>query len=407
MTTDKKNLPEIRIVTYDGDLSKKWHIEWKEGDQRFQKRDGINKHKTIEGRTQAAEKLKAFWLSKLSKSGKTKTGIVFDTQYKAIIKYFEQSRHGWRTKSIQTHQSRLNVFFEWNNRQVITADRIKEFIAYQLSIGKQQNTVSGYFRSFKNIFVPAIGAAVLEDIKVKKVPGTPAQYFSQAQVKFLAARMKESEPKLWLGVQLLYYCFIRPGESRLLRVGDVLIEDKKICIPKEVSKNKKMQYVIIPDPFVEVLAEEVLGRNPAEYLVGGTKPMSVNYLKYRHQAFLKKLHFDTVRHKLYSWKHTGAVMAVKAGVNIKQLQMQLRHHSLDQVNAYLRQLGIMDLEDFSSKIPGYRNGKAASSLTRRLLFYFSLYGVGRSIIPFLTHIWLITSLNHLLHILRWVHLYIS
>lgn len=35
-------------------------------------------------------------------------------------------------------------------------------------------------------------------------------------------------------------------------------------------------------------------------------------------------------------------MAVKAVISVKELQMQLRHHSLDQVNLYLRQLGMMD-----------------------------------------------------------------
>ena len=191
----------------------------------------------------------------------------------------------------------------------------------------------------------------MEGVVAKKELGTPAQYFSQAQVRYLASRMKTDHPVLWLGVQLLYYCFIRPGESRLLKVGDILMEDAKICIPKEISKNKKTQYVIIPEPFREDLEIALLGRNPAEYVLGDLTPISVNHLKYKHQSFLKSLHFDTKRHKLYSWKHTGAVAACQVGINLKQLQMQLRHHSLDQVNAYLRQLGIMDLEDFSSKMP--------------------------------------------------------
>ncbi|MCX6269628.1 MAG: hypothetical protein NTU44_00125 [Bacteroidetes bacterium] len=36
-------------------------------------------------------------------------------------------------------------------------------------------------------------------------------------------------------------------------------------------------------------------------------------------------------------KHTGAVEASKY-IPVKDLQMQLRHHSLDQVDAYLRQM---------------------------------------------------------------------
>ncbi|MDW3649885.1 MAG: hypothetical protein R8P61_22625 [Bacteroidia bacterium] len=72
----------------------------------------------------------------------------------------------------------------------------------------------------------------------------------------------------------------------------------------------------------------------------------------RHQEILKNLRFDTKRHKLYSWKHTGAVSAVKAGVPIKMLQIQLRHHSLDQVNQYLRKMGVHDLGRLAEMFPG-------------------------------------------------------
>jgi hypothetical protein len=135
-------------------------------------------------------------------------------------------------------------------------------------------------------------------------------------------------------------------------VSDVLLEDKKICIPADVSKNRKMQYVIIPEAFLDELMEELIERNPSEYILGGDfSPKGREWLRRRHQNLLKKHHFDTKNFKLYSWKHTGAVMAVKNGIHIKQLQLQLRHHSLDQVNAYLRQMGIFDMGDFSSKMP--------------------------------------------------------
>jgi hypothetical protein len=53
----------------------------------------------------------------------------------------------------------------------------------------------------------------------------------------------------------------------------------------------------------------------------------------------------------YSWKHTGVVQAVRNGVNMKTLQLQLRHNSLDMVNEYLKNLGIMDDMDTDKKLP--------------------------------------------------------
>ncbi|MCX6270509.1 MAG: hypothetical protein NTU44_04675 [Bacteroidetes bacterium] len=52
----------------------------------------------------------------------------------------------------------------------------------------------------------------------------------------------------------------------------------------------------------------------------------------------------TQDYKFYSLKHTGAVKAIKY-IPVKDLQMQLRHHSLDQVDAYLRQMKAVESEE--------------------------------------------------------------
>ena len=68
-----------------------------------------------------------------------------------------------------------------------------------------------------------------------------------------------------------------------------------------------------------------------------------------HLAILKKLKFNTERHKFYSWKHTGAVQMVKNGIHIKYIQVQGRWHDLDQVNSYLRQLGMIDMQELKDR----------------------------------------------------------
>jgi L-asparaginase II len=54
------------------------------------------------------------------------------------------------------------------------------------------------------------------------------------------------------------------------------------------------------------------------------------------------LHGLSDTHNFCSWKHTGVIAASQSGINMKDLQMQLRHHSLDMVNEYLKQLGVID-----------------------------------------------------------------
>ena len=152
---------------------------------------------------------------------------------------------------------------------------------------------------------------------------------------------------------MLFYCFIRPNsELRLLRVGDILLDEWKVLIRADVSKNKKQEYVTIPKAFRPALSD-LKRRNPGEMLFPGkhdcTKPMGCNTMYERHRKILKQLGFSS-DYKLYSWKHTGAVMAVKAGIPVKELQIQLRHHSLEMVDRYLRQMGVWDLVNLEESL---------------------------------------------------------
>lgn len=79
-------------------------------------------------------------------------------------------------------------------------------------------------------------------------------------------------------------------------------------------------------------------------------PVGINYMANLHRKYLKELGFG-IEHKLYSWKHTGAVMYIKNGGNVKELQIQLRHYSLDETDLYLRQLGVSDLTNLEEDFP--------------------------------------------------------
>jgi len=80
------------------------------------------------------------------------------------------------------------------------------------------------------------------------------------------------------------------------------------------------------------------------------KFVTCDYLSKLHRKVLTVLGIKG-RYGFYSWKHTGAVKSIQARINAKELQMQLRHHSLDMVNEYLKNLGIMDADGIKHKFP--------------------------------------------------------
>ena len=166
--------------------------------------------------------------------------------------------------------------------------------------------------------------------------------------------MTEKQPELALFCKFVYFTFIRPGELRLIRVGDVLLDEKEIRIPGKVSKNRKTEHVVIPDAFFPDL-EYLYYRGPGEYLFPSQKRPGHAYGKdvmyRRHEKVLQALSFGR-GFSLYSWKHTGAVALVKQGnVNVKELQLQLRHSSLEQTDRYLRQMGVKDLARLRESFP--------------------------------------------------------
>ena len=71
-----------------------------------------------------------------------------------------------------------------------------------------------------------------------------------------------------------------------------------------------------------------------KYGVPGSNPIAINYMKNKHRPLLARSKISN-QCKLYKWKHTGDVACARAGMASKELQMQLRHASLDQVNIYL------------------------------------------------------------------------
>jgi integrase len=260
----------------------------------------------------------------------------------------------WRNKTYQTYKSKVKVFLNWLGPRKLDSLAINDFFI-ELSQKRHRTTYNTYRRTLKKI-LPAIGYnGLLENIHKLKTSTTPAKYFQRHQAKRLKTYLKDNDPELLFFCEFVYYCFLRPNsELRLLKVGDVDLDRWCIRVPGKVSKNWKNQYVTIPLPFREKVKEELFYKHSSEWLFPGrfdqSKPIGTNSMMGRHRKVLRQLGFGK-EYKLYSWKHTGAVACVQAGINIKQLQIQLRHENLETVDKYLRQLGIHDLHDLERLFP--------------------------------------------------------
>lgn len=347
-TMIKKFLP--KIFHGNKSLSSRWFVHYEdENGHRRRKYGNINSFNTIEERMLAAQKI----VSEL----KLQQTIRFASQFeKQILRELKQKESTWRKKTYQCKRSKLKIFFDWIRGKELTKETVNAFFFDYLTNERKikESTYNDYIRHIKNALSWHNKEHLMEDIKKRKANCVPAQYFTESQRSFLIGVLKKENPDLWFVVQFVYYCFIRPrSELTFLKVGDIILEDKRILIPAKIAKNGKQEYVAIPDAFFPIVQRKISGKNPNEYLFPGQwgGKIGLNTHGRQHRLLLKRLGFDTDRYKLYSWKHTGAVAAVRAGISLKELQIQLRHHSLDQVDEYLRQLGVADLWNLQKNFP--------------------------------------------------------
>jgi len=111
--------------------------------------------------------------------------------------------------------------------------------------------------------------------------------------------------------------------------------------------------VDIPEPLKTFLNEFLANIPNKDYIFPGSikgKSYGQGYMTRKHKIFLERFGFDD-RHTLFSWKHTGVVMAYKAGVYFKNIQLQCRHHSIEMTENYLKSLGLYNNEAFLMKMP--------------------------------------------------------
>lgn len=190
-------------------------------------------------------------------------------------------------------------------------------------------------------------------IKRLKVSPTKNRPFTDAEIALLMPYLRKHDAMLHLVCCVVYYCFIRITELRRMQVKHFDLINQKVFVPAKISKNHKNEHVEMPLPLAHVLRAYLPdGVDPEHYVLTvdglpGEKMLSKNVIGNRFRRVKKQLGIHDPDKGVYSWKATGACKLYMAGCDIKQIQLQLRHSSLEITDIYLRELGM------------YRNGSVS------------------------------------------------
>ncbi|WBL42411.1 site-specific integrase [Algoriphagus halophytocola] len=387
-----------------GDLSKRWYVEfwvWDVATEKLiRKLDYLSaKFKTAPERYAEAQRIKTE-IDKALKdgayidsSGKTQRQK-HDPRPKSILKAFQ-----WFTKehsgevgdrAVDGYNSFLNVFEEYLADRKLTdlpltrfdQDQVFAFLSYLtnerpvkkgktvIRVGVSNRTRNNYKIWLDTVFNYLVKRKVLDENPAKEVSKLRVSNsshipYSDVQAKRVKDHLREKDPQMLLFCAFIYYTLARPKEIQLLKVRD--IRGNKLLISaqvevkgekKQLSKNHKNQFVIIPDGLRQLIREfGVLDHNNDFFIFGnkgepGPEPYSKHYSTKRYKPHLDFLGI-TGGQTLYSWKHTGAIKLYQATKDMKKVQRQCRHWSITETDNYLRDLGMFEDDEVEFNFPAF------------------------------------------------------
>ena len=367
-----------------GDLSQKWYVEFAfvapDGEQqRYRVYSGLGKG-TAEDRDDIAKQLVEYYTEYL-KSGEylnTKPNLnplkekeTFRPENKRWMEAHKDLLVGTLTKrflrtveptlrkgTMKDYRGKLRLFAEYIeehqsnipipmiNRSIIFP--FFEYLASERNLCRQ--TIEKYMQIVRIFFnwCEDVGIRDYETNPVKRMPkmgkvvDCSPGVFNTNDRERLRAAIKPNEPWLWLACEILYYCAIRPGtEMRLMKVGDIDLEKKTICVRAELAKNKTTEVVVFPNELRDHMLSLNLDRyDKGLYLFGrygnpAIVPMGKNTMRNRFNAYREHLRISKDK-KFYSWKHSGALSAIENGATIYEVKDQLRHRSIMTTEEYLK-----------------------------------------------------------------------
>lgn len=321
-----------------------------------------NKKLSLSERVSYAQKIVTYY-NELRPSSTKETGEAClsqdaDIKGKAtvvLLDMLEQKKANLSKRTISAYSSHIRILQRYFDREgicEINQDTIKQALAFFQKKGLNNKTINAYRGTISSLLDDDVKDVVLK--KSKKLAEHPdgAMFFTVEQIMQLRDAIEPSYPQLWLGCMFIFYCFARPrAELPLLQVRDISFANHTLTFRKNVAKNEKLQVIVIPRPMMDLLYEHGINKYPPSYYIIGKdgKPskdiIPINRLGDLHKTVLERLHMPTSDYKMYSWKNTGIIEAIKAGIDLVSLQRQVRHHSLDQLNQYLVKVGAIHCAD--------------------------------------------------------------
>jgi len=370
----KYTLP--RLYDANNDLTKQWCVRYSFKDS--ESGDMVPVRVWISNRikTKAGRRMKAQELINLIKS-KLRTGwnplsdaeIRLTSVSDAINFALKIKNQTLGTRAKQSYSSIANIFIEYLIKKKLSEIPIEDinYIIVQDFFDKSlvsekiaPRTYNNRITALKTIFNFLIKRGYIQfnpfTMVEKLREAEPAiTAYTKNELSSISTVLPTENFQLYVISQFIFYCFIRPAELVRLQFKDVFWDHSIILLPGSKSKNKKSEVIILPDQLKANL-QHWRRDFPSEYyifsknLLPGIKEIAPTRIAEAWREFADR---HGIKKVIYDFKHTGNGFAFDQGFNSRDIQLQNRHHSLDETQRYLNKFRRVASDRFKEKFSGY------------------------------------------------------
>lgn len=258
-----------------------------------------------------------------------------------------------REDTLRTYNSNLNLF-----QQFFIEKRIK--ITFAIEINKKlcvqyldwvyiDRNNSPRTRNNHLIFLKLfcsflVSRGILNEnptagILAMKLPPKTRQIFPEKIKNKINEKLLTYDNGFFALCMTTYFCLIRNTELGKLRVRMVNLNESSIFLPKEISKNKKDEFITIPAQFLPVLKKHIGNSSPDNYLFSaneffvGTVQMPVRKIATAWEKLRDELKLEK-KYQFYSLKDTGITDLLNSGIPAIKVRDQARHYDIKITELY-------------------------------------------------------------------------
>ena len=368
------NFKLSKLADYNGDLSKRWYVHFLFRDpdtgKFIQFRKWISsQYLTRPHRYEKAKELRKSIDLKLQQGWNpfTTHNRGLTTLEKGIELFLEIRGRSIRSRTIITYRSHLSAFSNWLIKMKYDKLALESFSFYLANefmdyLGKESKlsnrTWNNYLQTMRccfNFLLEKEYILVNPFIRIHQLQTEQTELiaFTREELDLVSSHLPGYNHDLYVIALLIFNCFLRPQEIVRLQVRHLKNIGDSLTISGTISKNKKNETISVPAQ----IRNEIQKMNldfPGDWYVFGLhlarnkKQIAPTRIAEAWKGFSNRYDLEK---NIYALKHTGNGMALAAGANARDLQLQNRHSSLEETQKYLERFSRVPSRKFVDNFP--------------------------------------------------------